>query len=126
MQPSAPAPTTIFGGRDAVPLGERLVQPIRAAVGVAVQVAGRALERLAGGGERPERPFVRRELDDAVEPELALALLDRLPRLVRRQRADARAKERIGDVERAATHAVSVPASPAEVLPPTNATVTEV
>ncbi len=38
--------------------------------------------RLEGLREGPERAFVGRELDHVVEPELALNLLDRLPRLV--------------------------------------------
>ena len=97
MQPSAPAPTQTSLERDAVALGERRVQPVRAAVRVAVQLARRARHRLERGRERPERPLVRRELDDALEPELALHVLDRLPRLVRRQRVDARPEERVVD-----------------------------
>ena len=74
--------------------GERLVQAVGAAVRVAVQVARRGVERRQRRGKRPERPLVRRELDDALEPELALALLDRFAGLVRRQRGDARPEER--------------------------------
>ena len=68
---------------DAVPLGERAPEAPRAAVRVAVELERRALDRLLRGRERPVRPLVRGELDDALEPELALDLLDRLARLVR-------------------------------------------
>ena len=44
-----------LGGADPVPAGERVVQLEGAAVGVAVQIAGGALERLTGSRERPER-----------------------------------------------------------------------
>jgi hypothetical protein len=55
-------------------LGKRLPQSHAAAVGVAVQVAHGRLERRDGGGEGPERPLVRRQLDDPVEAELLLQL----------------------------------------------------
>src|SRR5581483_2173839 len=79
--------------RDAVAGGERLVQPVRAAVRVPVQALGRAGERLASGRERPERALVRGELDHALEPELALHVLDGLAGLIRRQGFDAGPEE---------------------------------
>ena len=79
--------------RHPVPFGERLVQPVAAAVRVAVQVPGSAVERLERRRERAERAFVRGELDHAREPELALDVLDGLARLVGRQRVDAGPKE---------------------------------
>ena len=82
---------------DVVQLGERRPQPPRAAVGVAVQVACLPLDRLERGRERPERPLVRRELHDPLEPELALHLLDRLPGLVRHQVLHGGLEERVGD-----------------------------
>ncbi len=83
---------------DKVALRQRFVKAVRAAIGIAVQLACGAFQRLAGGVKRPERPFVRRELDDAVETVFALAFLDRFPRLVGRQRCDARPKERTHSV----------------------------
>src|SRR5262249_51450676 len=65
--------------RDVVPLRERGAQPVSTAVGVPVQLAGRARHRLEGGRERSVRPLVGGELDHALEAELALDLLDRLP-----------------------------------------------
>src|SRR6185436_12850510 len=79
---------------DAVTFGERVPQPPGATVGVPVQLGGRPCDRLLGGAERPERPFVRRQLDDPLEPELALDLLDRLPRLVRHEPVENRADRR--------------------------------
>src|SRR5581483_8090421 len=100
-------------GRDAVTLGERGVQAEGAAVRVAVQVARRALHRLGRSRERAERALVRGQLDHALEPELALHVLDRLARLVRRQRVDARPKERVAEIgEPAASslfHAATLP-----------------
>src|SRR5204863_5738511 len=61
--------------------------------GIAVELARRALHCLERGGKRRERPLVRRELDDPLEAELALDVLDGLPRLVRRQLVDRRPKE---------------------------------
>jgi len=52
--------------------------------------------RAACSRQRAERPLVRRELDHAVEAQLALDVLDRLAGLVRRQRLDARAEESHG------------------------------
>ena len=83
-------------------LGQRRVQPVAAAVRIAVQLADAARERLLGGRERAERAFVRRELDDALEPELALDVLDRLPGLIRRQGANAGAEEGVAGTARAA------------------------
>ena len=70
------------------------MQPVGAAVRVAVQLAGAARDRLERRGKRPERALVRRELDDALEPELALHLLDGLARLVRAEAVDLGAEER--------------------------------
>ena len=78
---------------DAVALGERAAEMERAAVGVAVELAGAPLHRLQGGRERAPRALVRRELDDAVEAELALDLLLRLPRLVRNEAVQGGAEE---------------------------------
>src|SRR2546423_4489679 len=66
-----------------VPLRERRTKPVSPTVRIAVQLTRRALQRLERLRERPERPLVRSELDDALEPELALNLFDRLSRLVR-------------------------------------------
>src|SRR3712207_7766015 len=66
------------------------VQPVRAAVRVPVQLGSRPRELRQGLRERLERALVRRELDHALEPELALDLLDRLPGLVRDEVVEAR------------------------------------
>ena len=100
MTPSAPAPTTTSSKRDAVPLCERGPQRADAAVRVAVQLARGALDRLERRRERRERPLVRGELDDAVEPELALHLLDRLSRLVRDEIRDRAAEEPVTSLTR--------------------------
>src|SRR5438094_108638 len=62
--------------------GECDPKAVRPTVRIAVQVAGRALQRLERLWEGPERPFVRGELDNAFEAELSLNLFDRLARLV--------------------------------------------
>src|SRR5262249_14272261 len=67
---------------------------VRAAVGVAVQLVLGALERLERRRKRPEGTLVRRELDHPLQAQLALHLLDRLPRLVRDELGDRPAKER--------------------------------
>ena len=79
-------------------LGERAAKVERAAVGIAVEPAGAPLHRLQRGRERAPRALVRRELDDAIEAELALDLLLRLPRLVRNQAVECGAEERHGQV----------------------------
>src|SRR2546430_13618773 len=66
-----------------VALGERRTKPVGPTVRIAVQLTRRALQRLERLWERPERPLVRSELDDALEPELALDFFNRLSRLVR-------------------------------------------
>src|SRR5205085_12430955 len=76
--------------RDPVTRGERFVEAIDAAVRVAVELAGGPLHRLEGGRKGRERALVGGELDDPLEAELALDVLDRLPRLVRRQLLDRR------------------------------------
>ena len=74
-------------------LRQRGAQPPGAAVRVAVQLRGRALDRLERRRKRPERPLVGGELDAALEPQLPLHLLDRLARLVRNEaRTDGRKK----------------------------------
>ena len=78
---------------DVVALGERAAKVESAAVGVAVEPAGAPLHRLQGGRERAPRALVRRELDDAIEAELALDLLLRLPRLVRNEAVQGGAEE---------------------------------
>src|SRR5207248_11386730 len=80
---------------DPVPLRERLAQSVRASVRVAVELRRPARDRLERGREGRERPLVRRELDHALEAELALDLLDRLPRLVRDEAADGAPKEAV-------------------------------
>jgi Lon protease-like protein len=74
-------------------LGERGPEPIGAAVGIAVQLGRPPGDRLEGLGERPELALVGGELDDAVEAKFALDLLDRLPGLVRDQRAEGGTEE---------------------------------
>ena len=66
-----------------MPFRKRGAQTVGTPVRVAVQLAGRALERFECLREGAERAFVRGELDHALEAELALHLFDRLPRLVR-------------------------------------------
>src|SRR3989442_7962223 len=75
-------------GRHAVLLGERLAQVEAAAVRVAVEVVERREDRLLHAVGWRQRVLVRRELDRVVDPELALQLLDRLARLVRRDPED--------------------------------------
>ena len=60
-------------------------EPDVAAVGIAVELASRSFDRFDRSRERRKRPFVRRELDDPLEAELALHVLDRLAGLVRRR-----------------------------------------
>ncbi len=78
----------------AVLLGEDAPKAPRAAVRVAIQLERRPRDRFLRGRERPVRPLVRRELDDAVEPELALNLLDRLAGLVRNEPVERGTDER--------------------------------
>jgi hypothetical protein len=73
---------------DPVPLGECRTQRPDAAVGIAVEIARRALDRLERRRKRRERAFVRCELDDPVEPELALHFFGRLAGLVRNEVGD--------------------------------------
>src|SRR5207247_390377 len=73
-------------------------QAVGTAVGVAVQLAGAALDRLARLRQRAEGALVRRQLDDALEPELALDLLDRLARLVRDEIVEGRLEEAVRDL----------------------------
>ena len=95
---------------DVVPLGEGRTQAVGAAVRVPVQVPRLARERLERLGKRPVRPLVRGELDHPLEPELALHLLDRLPRLVRNEIPHGRLEERIRKLrERHAATLVQVP-----------------
>src|SRR5262245_6290415 len=68
---------------DVVELGEGGPQAVGAAVRVAVQLGRAASDRLERRWKRTEWAFVRRELDDPLEPELALHLLDRFAGLVR-------------------------------------------
>ena len=79
-----------------VEVGESGPQPIGATVRVAVQLGGAAGDRLERRRERPERTFVRRELDDSLETELTLHLLDRLAGLVRDEIANRCAEEAVG------------------------------
>ena len=93
MIASAPAPVITCGRRHPVPLGESVPQMERAAVGIAVERAGVALHGLERSRKRAPGPLVRGELDDALEPELALYLLLRLARLVRNEPVESRTKE---------------------------------
>ena len=74
-------------------LGERGAERPGPAVGIAVELERGALHRLERGRKRRKRPLVRRELDDPVEPELALHRLDRLARLVGHEAVDRGAEE---------------------------------
>ena len=67
---------------DAVAVGKGGAQQVGAPVRVAVRLTGGALDGLERGRKRRERALVRGELDHSLEPELALNLLDGLPRLV--------------------------------------------
>src|SRR5581483_10026272 len=91
---------------DAEALGERAAQLPGSSVRVAVQVGDAALERLERRRKRPERPLVRRELDTALEPELALHLLDRLAGLVRHEVANRRPEEAVCDPSDGGGHGV--------------------
>jgi hypothetical protein len=81
-----------------VALREGPAQAVRAAVRVPVELGRTARDRLEGLREGSERPLVRGQLDDALKAELALHLLDRLPRLVRDEVAHRRLEERVGDL----------------------------
>ena len=102
--PVRPGPDADLVARDAVPGGERLVQAVAAAVRVPVQVAGGAVECVERRRERAERPLVRCQLDHPVEAELALHVLDGLPRLVRRQPVDAGPEEGVVEALEPARH----------------------
>src|SRR5918994_50401 len=80
-------------GLDPVACGERVAEVEGAAVGVAVEGTGAPLERLDRGRQRSPRPLVRRELDDPVEPELALHLFLGLPGLVRTEAVERGAEQ---------------------------------
>ena len=80
---------------DPVTLGERSPQLVDAAVGVTVQAACSAFDRLDRSRERRIGAFVGSELDDARETELALHLLDRLAGLVRDERRQRRPQEAV-------------------------------
>ena len=75
-------------GRRSVFLGERLPQIEAAAVRVPVEVVERGEDRPLHAVGRRQRVLVRRELDRVVDAQLALQLLDRLARLVRRDPED--------------------------------------
>ena len=68
-------------------------QLVTRAVGVAIQLGQRRLNRLDRARRRPERILVRRQLDGIDDSELALQLLDRLARLVGSKRGDGREYE---------------------------------
>src|SRR5262249_1149495 len=70
----------------AVQLRQAGTQPVTASVRVAVEVRDAGAKHLERCWKRAEWAFVRRELDDPLETELALHLLDRLARLVRDER----------------------------------------
>ena len=102
-------PVRSGSGRDLLeaqvePLRERGAEPVRAAVGVAVELSGAALDRLARLRERAERPLVGGELDHALEPELALNLLDGLARLVGNEVLYGRREEAVRDLRKRAGH----------------------
>ena len=104
MTASAPEQTVTFSKSHAVSLGERVSEPPGAAVRIAVQLERGASDRLPGSRKRPERAFVGRELDDALEPVLALDLLDRLAGLVRNEPGDGTTDHRRIDVAGPTTH----------------------
>ncbi len=84
--------------QEVVELGQRGPEAVSAAVGVTVQIGRGARDRFEGGRERAERPFVRGELDNPVEPELALDLLHGLTGLVGHEVANRGSEEAVGDV----------------------------
>ncbi len=83
---------------DAVAPGERELQLVAVAVGVARDLADRRFDRRARARPDAERVLVRGELDDRllVEAHLARKLRDRLARLVRRDRAHVGGRELAG------------------------------
>jgi ATP-dependent Lon protease len=76
-------------------LGERRPEAVGTAVWIAVELGGPSRDRLERLGKGPELALVRCELDDPVEAELALDLFDRLPGLIRDQRAEGGTEERV-------------------------------
>jgi hypothetical protein len=78
---------------DAVARRQHLPEPVAAAVGIPVRLGERTLDRLDRGGERAERPLVGRELDDPLEPELALHGLHGFAGLVRHEAVERRADQ---------------------------------
>src|SRR5262249_11271350 len=80
---------------DSASFSERDAEPVRAPVRIPVQLGGRAGHRVERLGERAVRAFVRRELDDTLETELALDLLDPLPGLVRDERGKLRPEKAV-------------------------------
>ena len=111
ISPSAPAPTATSSKRDAVALGERRAQPPGAAVRVAVQLARRrAASASSAAGNGPNGPSFDASLTTALEPELALHLLDRLAGLVRDEPLDGRPEEAVGDLGDGRGHARTVAA----------------
>ena len=79
---------------DTVTRRKRLTKPVAPSVRVPVRLGQRASDRLERLRKRPERPLVRRELDDPVEPELALDRLGGLSRLVRNEPLERRPDKR--------------------------------
>ena len=90
---------------DAVPLRERVSEPPGPAVRIPVKLERRARDRLPGSRKRPERALVGRELDDALEPLLALDFLYGLAGLVGNEPGDGTADHRRIDVAGPTTHA---------------------
>ena len=78
---------------DSQPPGEGLAQTEARPVGIAVHALRRGSDRLDRLRRRSQRILVRGELDRALNPELALELLDRLARLVRLELGDVRLHE---------------------------------
>jgi len=83
---------------NAVPFGECRPQPVAAPVGIAVQLRRGRREGLDRLGEGPERPLVRRQLDDTFEAKLSLDFLDRLARLVWDEVPNRRLEEAVRDL----------------------------
>ena len=83
---------------NAVPLGEGRPKPVAAPVRIAVQLGRSSRQSLDRLGEGPERPFVRRQLDHAVEAELSLDLLDGLARLIGDEVANRRLEKAVRDL----------------------------
>ena len=98
-----PLPSVICSDRDAELRGERVLEPMPAAVGIKPCIGERRMHRGERARARPEGVFVGGELDDAADAEFALELFDGFAGHVRRQRAHAIDGEIAGMRHRART-----------------------